>query len=413
MPILPLPFSAAQLHALAASYPTPFYLYDEAGIRRAVRELQAAFAWAPAFREYFAVKALPNPHVLSILAAEGCGLDCSSLAELTLAERIGLHGEQIMFTSNNTPAEEFGAARQLETLINLDDLGHLAMLERYASLPKTLGFRFNPGPLRTGDTIMGRPEEAKFGVTRAQLREGYALAYKRGVQDFGIHAMVASNERDTAAMIATAQMLFDLVVELSAELGITFRYVDLGGGIGIPYRPADPPADLAAIGVGIREAYAATIGAAGLPAPLIATECGRLISGPHGYLISRVRQIKQTYRIYAGLDASMADLMRPGMYGAYHHISVVGKADQPATEFYDVVGALCENNDKFAIQRPLPPLEVGDLLVIHDAGAHGRAMGFNYNGRLRCGELLLHPDGRVQQIRRAETLDDYFATLVW
>jgi diaminopimelate decarboxylase len=413
MPTLPLPFSASQLHKLATVYPTPFYLYDEAGLRRAVRDLQAAFAWAPAFRQYFAVKAAPNPHLLKLLAAEGCGLDCSSLAELALAERIGVSGEQLMFTSNNTPAEEFAAARRLGALINLDALEHLAFLEHHAGLPATLGFRFNPGPLRTGDTIMGRPEEAKFGVTREQLREGYTLARDRGVQRFGIHAMVASNERDAATIVATARMLFELVVELSALLGITFRYVDLGGGIGIPYRPEDPPADLAALGAGIHEAYAATIGAAGLPAPLIATECGRLISGPHGYLITRVRHIKQTYRTYAGVDASMADLMRPGMYGAYHHISVVGKEDQPATHRYDVVGALCENNDKFAIQRPLPTLEVGDLLVIHDAGAHGRAMGFNYNGRLRCGELLLQSDGSARMIRRAETLEDYFATLVW
>jgi diaminopimelate decarboxylase len=413
MPTLPLPFSAAQLHELAAVHPTPFYLYDEAGMRRAVRDLQAAFAWAPAFREYFAVKAAPNPQLLTLLAAEGCGLDCSSLAELTLAERIGLRDEQIMFTSNNTPAEEFVAARRLGALINLDALEHLAFLEQHAGLPGTIGFRLNPGPLRAGDAIMGKPEESKFGVTRDQLRTGYTLARDRGVQRFGIHAMVASNERDPAAIVATAHFLFELVVELSADLGITFDYVDLGGGIGIPYRPEEAPVDLAAIGRGIHEAFAATIGAAGLPAPLIAAECGRLISGPHGYLISRVRHIKATYRTYAGVDASMADLMRPGMYGAYHHISVVGKEDQPATHQYDVVGALCENNDKFAIQRPLPELAVGDLLVIHDAGAHGRAMGFNYNGRLRCGEVLLQPDGGARLIRRAETLDDYFATLVW
>jgi diaminopimelate decarboxylase len=412
MPTLPLPFSAAQLAAIAATHPTPFYLYDERGIRQSVRELQAAFAWAPAFREYFAVKALPNPHILQILTAMGCGLDCSSLAELTLAERIGLRSEHIMFTSNNTPAEEFGAARLLNALINLDDLGHLDFLAQHADLPNTLGFRFNPGPLRSGDSIMGQPAAAKFGVTREQLFTGYARARERGVQQFGIHAMIASNERDATAIVATAQMLFDLVVELSQRLAITFTYVDLGGGIGIPYYPDEAPADLVAIGAGVQAAYAATIGAANLPPPLIATECGRLISGPHGYLISRVRHIKQTYRTYVGLDASMADLMRPGMYGAYHHISVVGKEAQSTDQPYDVVGALCENNDKFAIERPLPTLEIGDLLVIHDAGAHGRAMGFNYNGRLRCGELLLRSDGSVQLIRRPETLEDYFATLV-
>lgn len=413
MPTLPLPFNAAYVRDLVTVYPTPFYLYNEAGIRGAVQELQDAFAWAPAFREYFAVKALPNPHVLQLLADLGCGLDCSSLAELTLAERIGVHGEQIMFTSNNTPAEEFVAARRLGALINLDALEHLAFLERHAGLPATIGFRVNPGSLRSGDAIMGKPEESKFGVTRNQLHTGFALARDRGVQHFGIHAMVASNERDPTAIVATARMLFELVVELSAELGMTFRYVDLGGGIGIPYRPEEAPVDLAAIGAGVREAYAATIGAAGLPAPLLAAECGRLISGPHGYLITQVRHLKQTYRSYAGVDASMADLMRPGMYGAYHHISVLGKEDDTAATRYDVVGALCENNDKFAIQRPLPTLTIGDLLVIHDAGAHGRAMGFNYNGRLRCAELLLAVDGAARLIRRAETLDDYFATLVW
>lgn len=413
MPTLPLPFNAAQLNALAETYPTPFYLYDEAGIRWAVRELQAAFAWAPAYREYFAVKAAPNPHLLAILIAEGCGLDCSSLAELTLAERLGLHGAQIMFTSNNTPADEFVMARRLDALINLDDLGHLDFLQQHAGLPATLGFRYNPGALQGGDAIIGRPAEAKFGVTREQLRSGYLQARNRGVQRCGIHAMLASNERDAAAIVATARMLFELVVELSSELDITFAYVDLGGGIGIPYQPTDPPVDLAGLGAGVRAAYAATIGAAGLPAPLLATECGRLISGPHGYLVSRVRHIKQSYRSYVGLDASMADLMRPGMYGAYHHITVAGKEHLPPTKTYDVVGALCENNDKFAIQRPLPELAVGDLLVIHDAGAHGRAMGFNYNGRLRCGELLLQTDGAVRQIRRPETLADYFATIVW
>lgn len=407
------PFSAAQARAIAAEHPTPFYLYDEAGIRSAARALGRAFAWAPAFRNYFAVKATPNPHILAILAEEGGGADCSSLPELLLAERAGLRGEGLMFTSNDTPAEEFAAARRLGALINLDDVGHLGYLEQHARLPAFLSLRYNPGPLREGNAIIGRPEEAKFGVTREQLFEGYAAARDRGVRRFGLHAMVVSNELDQGAPVATARMLFALVAELSAALGIGFELVNLGGGIGIPYRPEERPVDLAAVGEGVRQAYEETFGGSGLARPALAMECGRVITGPHGYLVAAVRHLKTSYRQYAGLDATMANLMRPAMYGAYHHITVLGKEHQPATQVYDVTGSLCENNDKFAMARPLPALAPGDLVAIHDAGAHGHAMGFNYNGKLRSAELLLRTDGSVQLIRRAETVEDYFATLVW
>jgi diaminopimelate decarboxylase len=406
-----LPFTTEQLERIVQIYPTPFYLYDERGIRASARALLDAFAWSPGFTNYFAVKATPNPRIMAVLADEGCGMDCSSLAELVLSEHIGVTGERIMFTSNNTPAAEFQAARRLGAVINLDDVGHLDYLDQHAGLPDLISFRYNPGPLREGNTIIGRPEEAKFGCTREQLFEGYAAARARGVRRFGLHTMLASNELDPAYFIATARMLFGLVVELHAALGIRFEFVNLGGGIGIPYRPEQQPVDLAIVSAGIRAAYEEIIVANGIHPLRLCMECGRLLTGPHGVLVTRVRHIKQTYRRYAGVDASMADLMRPGMYGAYHHISVPGKEHEPHATSYDVVGSLCENNDKFAVERVLPELATGDVLVIHDAGAHGRAMGFNYNGKLRPAELLLRANGAVQQIRRAETLDDYFATL--
>jgi diaminopimelate decarboxylase len=408
-----LPFSEPQLRRLAARYPTPFYLYDEAGIRASARALLGAFAWAPGFREYFAVKATPNPHILRILADEGCGADCSSLAELLLAERVGLRGAQIMFTSNDTPAAEFVAASRLGAVINLDDLGHLDYLERHVGLPELISFRYNPGPLRGGNAIIGRPEESKFGCTRDQLFAGYHAARERGVRRFGLHAMLASNELDLGYFVETAHMLCALVVELRQRLDITIELLNLGGGIGIPYRPADRPLDLAGLSEGVRSVYAATFARAEMPPPALALECGRLLTGPHGYLITAVRHIKQTYRRYAGTDASMANLMRPGMYGAYHHISVLGKEGAPPNQSYDVTGSLCENNDMFAVGRLLPELAVGDLLAIHDAGAHGHAMGFNYNGKLRSAELLLVPNGEVRLIRRAEMVEDLFATIIW
>jgi diaminopimelate decarboxylase len=329
-----------------------------------------------------------------------------------LAERAGLTGEAIMFTSNNTGAEEFRKARELGAIINLDDLGHLAYLEHHAGLPDRLAFRYNPGALREGNAIIGNPVEAKFGVTREQLFAGYQLARAKGIRRFGLHTMVASNERNAAYLIATARMLFELAVEL-AQHDIHLEFINLGGGIGIPYRPEEHPVDLDTVSDGVRRAYEELITARGLHPIKICMECGRFITGPHGYLITRVRHLKQTYKHYAGLDATMADLMRPGMYGAYHHVTVLGKEELPPEQTYDLTGSLCENNDKFAIDRRLPQIAVGDLIVIYDTGAHGHAMGFNYNGKLRPAELLLREDGRIQCIRRRETLDDYFATLTF
>lgn len=406
-----LPIAAETIRALAVRVPTPFYLYDAGGIRAAAAQLAQAFAWATGFTNFFAVKATPNPHILAILAESGCGMDCSSLPELLLAERIGVTGERIMFSSNDTPAEEFQAARRLGALINLDDVSHLTYLEAHAGLPDVLCFRYNPGPLRSGNAIIGTPEAAKFGCTRAQLFEGYAAARQRGVRRFGLHTMLASNELDPAYIIETARMLFELVGELYTKLGIRCEFVNLGGGIGIPYHPDQQPVDLPLLSEGIHQHYVDLIETRGLHPLRIVMECGRLLTGPYGVLITCVRHLKRTYRQYVGVDASMADLMRPGMYGAYHHISVLGKEPHPPTERYDVTGSLCENNDKFAIARALPEIAIGDLLAIHDTGAHGRAMGFNYNGKLRCAEYLLEAHGAVRQIRRAETLADYFATL--
>lgn len=413
MPEKSLPFTLDQLQAITARYPTPFHLYDEHTLRQQAKALNAAFAWNPGYKEYFALKATPNPAILDIVRAEGCGADCSSLAELVLAERIGLRGDDIMFTSNNTPAEEFVQARSLGALINLDDLEHISFLEQHAGLPEIISLRYNPGPLRTGNAIIGNPVEAKFGVTRDQLFAGYRELHKKGVRRFGLHTMIVSNERDPHAIIATAQMLFELAVEIAETLDIRLEFINIGGGIGIPYHPDDQAVDLQALGSQIRAAYERTIVAHHLDPIKLFTECGRLITGPAGFLVARVRHVKQTYKRYAGLDATMADLMRPGMYGAYHHISVPAKARLPHDHTCDVTGSLCENNDKFAIDRALPELEPGDLVVIHDTGAHGHAMGFNYNGKLRAAELLLRTDGSVQMIRRRETLDDYFATLTF
>jgi len=406
-----LPCPLEQLAAIAAEYPTPFYLYDERGIRAQARALIDAFAWSPGFTEYFAVKATPNPTILRLLRDEGCGADCSSLAELVLAERTGIVGEKIMFTSNNTPAEEFQYARDLGAVINLDDLDHIAYVEQHAGLPDLVSLRYNPGALRQGNTIIGAPLQAKFGLTRSQLFDGYRLLRSKGVTRFGLHAMVASNELDPQQLIATARLLFELAAEIAHTLDIRLEFINLGGGIGIPYRPDQAAVDLQALANGIQQAYQASIGAHGLDPIRLCMECGRFLTGPHGYLISRVRHLKHTHKRYVGLDATMADLMRPGMYGAYHHISVVGKEAWPADQIYDVTGSLCENNDKFAIDRPLPQVANGDLVVIHDAGAHGHAMGFNYNGKLRSAEVLLRANGSTQLIRRRETLDDYFATL--
>ena len=418
MNTLKLPFDKAKLEEIAAKWPTPFHIYDAAAIRQNARRLKKAFAWNEGFREYFAVKAAPNPYLMKLLKEFGFGSDCSSMAELVLSEKVGNVGEAIMFTSNDTPAEEFKKAWELGAIVNLDDITHWDFLLQSVGAAAPADFenrvmccRYNPGPLKGGNAIIGKPEEAKYGFTREQLFECYSKMKAAGVTRFGIHTMVASNELDPEYIIDTAKLLFGLVAEITAETGVEFEFVNIGGGIGIPYRPDQQAMSLERVGEGIRQAYAEIIEAKGLKPLKLYMECGRSITGPYGYLVSKVRHIKSTYRLYAGLDACMSNLMRPALYGAYHEIVVPGKENSRDTTVYDVTGSLCENNDKFAIQRVLPVLERGDLVVICDAGAHGHAMGFQYNGKLRSAELLLEEDGSVVEIRRAETLDDYFATL--
>jgi diaminopimelate decarboxylase len=406
-----LPFTKAQIETVLERHPTPFHVYDEAGIRATVRGLLSAFAWAPGFKEFFAVKATPNPYILEVLREEGLGADCSSLAELILAEKSGITGENIMFSSNDTPAEEYRKARELESIINVDDITHIDFLERTCGMPELVCFRYNPGPLREGNAIIGQPEEAKYGCTRDQLFDAYGRARDLGARRFGLHTMVASNELNPDYFVDTASMLFSLVVDLKRASNIRMEFVNLGGGIGIPYGPEQEPVNLKAMSDGIREAYDRLIKANGLHPLKIFMENGRMITGPHGFLVARVLHLKEIYKNYVGLDACMANLMRPGMYGAYHHVTVPGKEDLARDHTYDVTGSLCENNDKFAIDRKLPKIDVGDLVVIHDTGAHGHAMGFNYNGKLRSAELLLRTDGTFHEIRRAETVRDYFATL--
>ncbi len=406
-----LPVTEEQLRAIISKHPTPFHLYDEAGIRENARRLIAAFDWCPEFKQFFAVKATPNPHILEILREEGFGADSSSLAELVLSEKVGLAGEDIMFSSNNTPAREYRRAVELGAIINLDDISHIPFLAEHAGIPALISFRFNPGPERTGNAIIGSPSESKFGVKREQLFEGYAEVRRRGATRFGLHTMVASNELEVSYFVETARMLFQLAVDLHRKLGIRLEFVNLGGGIGIPYRPEQSPFDLDAFSRGVKALYEELIVGNGLDPLKVYTELGRYITGPYGCLVTTALHHKGIYKQYVGVDACMANLMRPGMYGAYHHISVVGKEDAPAGRVYDVTGSLCENNDKFAIDRRLPQIDVGDIVVIHDTGAHGHAMGFNYNGKLRSAEVLLRPDGSFEMIRRPETLDDLFATL--
>ena len=411
MAVKTLPFTKKEIETIIKKFPTPFHLYDEKAIRENARQFKQAFSWNDGFKEFFAVKAAPNPYLMKILSKEGFGADCSSLPELLLAEKTGITGEEIMFSSNDTPAEEFVKARQMGAMINLDDISHIAFLEMHAGLPELICMRYNPGPLKKGNVIIGHPEEAKYGFTREQLFAGYKICKEKGARRFGIHAMVASNELDANYFVETAHILFELVAEISRKLNIRFEFVNLSGGVGIPYLPEQQRIDLAAMSRGVKNKYEKIIVAGGFGPLKIFTECGRYITGPYGYLVSRVLHIKDTYKKFAGLDASMANLMRPAIYGAYHHITVMGKEDKPHNIAYDVTGSLCENNDKFAIDRLLPELEPGDIVVIHDTGAHGHAMGFNYNGKLRSAELLLRDDGSVMQIRRAETVDDYFATL--
>ncbi|MBR1695021.1 MAG: diaminopimelate decarboxylase, partial [Selenomonas sp.] len=376
-----------------------------------IRALKDAFSWAPAFHEQFAVKALPNPRIVQILHEEGAGTDCSSLAELLISEAVGLKGEEILLTSNDTPADEFQKAVELGAIINLDDITHLDYLEKHAGLPQVLCFRYNPGDEVEGNDIIGQPTEAKYGLTHDQMLEGYRRAKEKGVKRFGLHTMVASNERRTEAFLLTARLMFDLAVELKEKLDISVEFVNLGGGFGIPYRPEEEPLNLKEIGEGIHQLYNKMMVPHGLDKVAIMTESGRAMTGPAGWLVSTAIHEKHTYKDYIGLDSCMANLMRPALYGAYHHITVAGKEDAPLDHIYDVTGSLCENNDKFAIDRQLPEINIGDIVIIHDTGAHGSAMGFNYNGKLWCAELLLREDGSIELIRRAQTIEDYFATL--
>ncbi len=406
-----LPFTKEQLDRIIEQYPTPFHIYDEKRMVDYARYFNQCFDWNEGFKEYYAIKAAPNPYLMKILRNQGFGIDCSSMAELVLAERVGMHGEEIMFTSNDTPADEYKKALELGAIINLDDISHIDFLQKNAGMPGLVCFRYNPGPLKGGNVIIGNPEDSKYGFIREQMFEGYKRLSDMGVKRFGIHTMVASNELDPDYFIETAEIVFDLIVDLHRELGIRFEFANLGGGIGIPYKSEHKSVDMKKVSDGIRERYEQHIVANDLAPLKIFFESGRAITGPFGYLVSTVLHLKETYKKYVGLDASMANLMRPAIYGAYHHITVMGKEDQPARYLYDVTGSLCENNDKFAINRLLPEIAVGDVLVIHDTGAHGHSMGFNYNGKTRSAELLLRENGEVVPIRRKETIDDYFATL--
>lgn len=406
-----VPFTKKQIMMIIKENPTPFHIYDEKAIRENARRVNKAFSWMPGFKNYFAVKALPNPFILKILKEEGFGTDCSSLPELLLSEKVGMKGEDIMFSSNDTPDEEFVKAKELGTIINIDDITFIPILEKVAGIPDIICFRYNPGSLREGTEIIGNPVEAKYGLTRDQIFEAYKIMKEKGVKRFGLHTMLVSNMIDVNYLIDTAKMLFELVVEVNKKLGIRFEFVNLGGGIGIPYNLDDKPIDFEEFSRGVKKHYEDIIVKNSLGPLRIVMESGRAITGPYGYLVTKVRHVMKKYRNYVGVDACMANLMRPALYRAYHHITVLGKEDKPLNRTYDVVGSLCENNDKFAIQRKLPKIDKDDILVIHDTGAHGHAMGFNYNGKLRSAELLLRENGEIIQIRRAETVKDYFKTL--
>ena len=410
----------AQLEQLCQSFPTPFHLYDEKGIRENARRVNAAFAWNPGFREFFAVKATPNPQLLKLLREEGCGVDCSSLTELMMSQRCGFSGGEIMFSSNDTPAEEFALAGQLGATINLDDISHIDFLQRtIGRIPKKISCRFNPGGTFTlgeskeGFQVMDNPGQAKYGLTRPQMTEAFKRLRELGAEEFGIHAFLASNTISNEYYPALAAILFRTAVELKNETGAHITFINLSGGVGIPYRPEQTANDIAVIGEGVRKAFEEILVPAGMGDVSLCTELGRFMLAPYGHLVTRVLHQKHTHKEYIGVDACAANLMRPAMYGAYHHITVMGKEDAPCDHMYDVTGSLCENSDKFAIDRMLPEIETGDLLVIHDTGAHGHSMGYQYNGRLRSAEVLLQEDGTARLIRRAETPEDYFATCIW
>jgi len=401
-----------QLKEITKKYPTPFHIYDEKGIRENARRLKEAFAWNKGFKEYFAIKATPNPYIINILKEEGCGVDCSSYTELMLAQALDYTGDDIMFSSNATPAEDFVKARELNAIINLDDFTHIEFLEKVAGLPETICCRYNPGGVfKSANRIMDNPGDAKYGFTKEQIIEGFRILKGKGVKHFGIHAFLASNTLTNDYYPTLAGILFDLAVELKEKTGADIKFINLSGGIGIPYRPEDQPNDIMAIGEGVRKAFEEILVPAGMGDVAIYTELGRYMLAPYGHLVATAIHEKRIYKHYIGLDACAVDLMRPAMYGAYHHITVMGKENEPHIYKYDITGSLCENNDKFAIDRMLPKIDIGDLIVIHDTGAHGYAMGYNYNGKLKHAELLLREDNSVQLIRRAETPEDYFATL--
>lgn len=403
-----------KLREIEKTYPTPYHLYDEKGIRETVRSLKAAFAWNKGFKEYFAVKATPNPTILKILREEDCGTDCSSLTELMISDRCGFHGSEIMFSSNNTPAEEFVLASKLGATINLDDFTHIDFLKEVAGIPETISCRYNPGgTFGISNEIMDNPGDAKYGFTKEQLIEGFIKLKGLGAKEFGIHAFLASNTLTNDYYPTLAKILFETAVELRDKTGCHIAFINLSGGVGVAYRPDQEANDIAVIGKGVEAAFNEVLVPAGMGDVSIFTELGRFVLAPNGVLVTKATHEKHTYKEYIGVDACAANLMRPAMYGAYHHITVMGKENAPADQKYDVVGSLCENNDKFAIDRMLPRIDKGDFLVIHDAGAHGFSMGYNYNGKLRSAELLLQGDGSVKRIRRAETPDDYFATMVW
>ncbi len=402
-----------QLEKIIETYPTPFHIYDEKGIRERARALNAAFAWNKGFKEYFAVKATPNPVLLDILGQENCGVDCSSLTELMMSEKVGFKGDDIMFSSNATPAEDFKKAAELDAIINLDDFTHIDFLEKTIGyIPETICCRFNPGgDFRISTQIMGSPSEAKYGMTEEQIVEAYKILKAKGAKRFGIHAFLSSNNTNNEYYPTLAGVLFKLAVEIQKKAGVEISFINLSGGVGVPYLPDAEPADIAIIGEGVRKVYEEILTPAGLGNVALFTELGRYMLAPNGMLITKAIHEKHIYKEYIGCDACAANLMRPAMYGSYHHITVMGKENEPCDHKYDVTGGLCENNDKFAIDRMLPKIDIGDILAIHDAGAHGFAMGYNYNGKLRSAEILYKEDGTVELIRRAETPEDYFATL--
>ena len=403
--------TAQQVEEIAKTYPTPFHIYDEAAIRRNARELQKAFAWNPGYKEFFAVKATPNPYILQILKEEGCGEDCSSFTELCLADAAGMGEGDIMFSSNETPFGEYTKARELGAYINLDDITHIPFLKEECGIPETVCMRYNPGGVyELGNGIMDNPGDAKYGCTKEQLIQAFRELQALGVKHFGVHSFLVSNTTAGNYYPTLARTLFELAVELKRETGAHIAFVNLSGGIGIPYRPEQEAVDIAAVGRGVKEVYEEVLVPAGMDDVAIYTELGRFMLAPYGGLVVKAIHEKHIYKEYIGVDACAVNLMRPAMYGAYHHITVLGKENEPCDHTYDVVGSLCENNDKFAIDRKLPKIDIGDYLFIHDTGAHGFAMGYNYNGKLKSAELLLRPDGSVQRIRRAETPADYFAT---